>query len=80
VKKLEITVNAKQAIAFVWTFVAIAFSLIVTLATGWPNSIIGGTAPWWVMIMVFFGVFLLTTLPVYLLIVLWELVAKSGNE
>jgi len=85
VRILEITINAKQVIAIVWTLVAIVLALLVTLATGLPNSIIGGSvstspAPWWAMIAVFFGVLLLITLPVYLLIVLWALVTKPENE
>jgi uncharacterized membrane protein len=85
VRILEITINAKQMIAVIWTLIAIVLSLLVTLATGLPNSIIGSgvstsPAPWWAMIAVFFGVLLLVTLPVYLLIALWALATKPENE
>jgi len=85
VRILEITINTKQAIAIVWTLIAIVLALLVTLATGLPNTILGGGAstsptPWWAMIAVFFGVLLLITLPVYLLIVLWALVTKPESE
>jgi hypothetical protein len=79
VRILEITINTKQAVAIVWTLAAIILSLIVTLATSLPSSITGGTV-WWAEIVVFFGVLLLINLPVYLLIVLWALVAKPEGE
>jgi hypothetical protein len=85
VRLLEITVNMKQAVAVVWTLIAIVLSLIITLGMGFPYSILGygayyAAVPWWMMIAAFFGVLLVITLPVYLLIVLWALVAKSEGE
>ncbi|GEM_PF-1771425 len=81
VKIVEITINAKQVIALVWTFIAIVLSLIVVLAMGLPSS---GTslssAPWWLLIAVFFAVFLVITLPIYLLLALWGIAGKSENE
>jgi hypothetical protein len=83
VKVLEITLNTKQVIAAVWTMIAIALSLIVVLAMGLPSAL-GGTifagAPWWFMIAAFFGVFLLITLPVFLLIALWAIATRPENE
>jgi hypothetical protein len=35
---------------------------------------------WWVRVVVFFGVFLLITLPVYLLIALWATVSRPEGE
>lgn len=82
-KVLEITLNTKQVIAAVWTMIAIALSLIVVLAMGLPSAL-GGTifagAPWWFMIAAFFGVFLLITLPVFLLIALWAIATRPENE
>jgi uncharacterized membrane protein len=82
VKMLEITINTKQAIAFVWTFIAVAVSLIVTLGMGFQY--LRGTSysavPWWLLIATFFGVFLVTTLPVYLLIALWGIATRYENE
>jgi len=83
VKVLEITINTKQVIAAVWTMIAIIISLIVVLAMGLPSAL-GGTifagAPWWFMIAAFFGVFLLITLPVFLLIALWAIATRPENE
>lgn len=81
VRILEITVNAKQVIAAVWTFIAIAISLIVVLAMGFPYSILGYySLPWWILVVAFFAVLLVITLPVYLLLALWGMVSKSENE
>lgn len=78
---LEITVNTKQAIATVWTLIAVALSLIIVLGMGFPYGYFGYSAvPWWMMIAAFFGVLLVITLPMYLLIVLWALVTKSEGE
>lgn len=84
VRILEITINTKQAIALVWTLIAIVLSLIIVLAMGLPYSILGGAyysgVPWWLMIAAFFGVFLVITLPVYLLIALWGIATRYENE
>jgi len=81
---LEITINIKQAIALVWTLIAIALSLIVVLEMGLPQSILGTSyvpgVPWWLLIAAFFGVFLVITLPVYLLIALWGITSRNENE
>ena len=76
---LEITINAKQVVALVWTLIAIVLSLIIVLGMGVPG--IGGTSvPWWVTVAAFFAVFLVITIPVYLLIALWSIVSKSEGE
>ena len=84
VRILEITINLKQAIALVWTLIAIALSLIVVLAMGFPTIIVGTSiaspVPWWLMIAAFFGVFLVITLPVYLLIALWGIATRYEEE
>jgi hypothetical protein len=84
VRILEITINTKQAIALVWTLIAIVLSLIVVLAMGLPYTILGSGyysgVPWWLMIVAFFGVFLVITLPVYLLIALWGIATRCENE
>lgn len=85
VKILEITINAKQAIAAIWTLIAIAISLIVVFAMGFPYSFSGGNVsyygpPWWMLVAAFFGVLLVITLPVYLLLALWGILSKSENE
>jgi len=75
---LEITINAKQLIAAIWTLIAIVISVTVVLAMGFfPNSwfVIGW--PWWALIAAFFAVLLIIALPVYLLIALWAIASKS---
>jgi hypothetical protein len=73
---MEITINARQMLALVWTFIAIVLSLIVVLAMGWYYS----SVPWWTMIAAFFGVLLVITLPAYLLIALWGITSKSETD
>jgi len=79
VKILEITINAKQVIALVWTVIAIVVSLIVVLAMGLPT--LGySSPPWWLTVAAFFAVFLVITLPIYLLIAVWGMATKYENE
>jgi len=81
VRILEITINAKQMIALIWTFIAIVLSLIIVLAMGVLYPSFGYSAtPWWLLIAAFFGVFLVITLPVYLLIALWGIATRYDNE
>lgn len=80
---MEITINTRQAIAIIWTIIAIVISLIVDLGMGIPNALAGTTfaaAPWWFIVAAFFGIFLVVTLPVYLLLALWGLAARPDNE
>ena len=75
---MEISINAKQIIAVVWTIIAFVISLIIVLALGYPTygtySVFGG--PWQYLVALFFGLFLVITVPVYLLIALWHIVSK----
>jgi hypothetical protein len=85
VRRLEITINTKQVVAIVWTLIAIVVSLIVALGMGLPYSTyLGGTyysgVPWWIIIAVFFGVLLIITLPVYLLIAVWSIASRHESE
>jgi hypothetical protein len=73
---MEITINAKQIIAMIWTLIAVVISLIVALTL---DSILPWSY-WWVRVVAFFGVFLLITLPVYLLIALWATVSRPETE
>jgi len=77
---VEISINGKQAVALVWTIVAIVIALIVVLAMGSQffgsfDGVFFGT-PWQWQIALFFGLVLIMTVPVYLLIVLWHVVSK----
>lgn len=82
---MEITINLKQAIAVVWTLIAVGLSLVVVIAMDFPYSVNGMTIsnpsmPWWFTIAVFFGVLILITLPVYLLIALWSIVSRWETD
>lgn len=77
---MEISINVKQAIAIVWTLIAVVIALIVTLAVDIPafggfGSVFG--AAWLWLIALFFGLILIITIPVYLLLVLWHVVSRS---
>jgi hypothetical protein len=81
---MEITINTRQVIALIWTLIAIVISLIVVFGMGFPATTLTGTifagTPWWFMIVAFFGVFLVITLPVYLLLALWGLAVRPEAE
>lgn len=81
---MEITINTRQVIALIWTLIAIVISLIVVFGMGFPATALTGTifagTPWWFMIVAFFGVFLVITLPVYLLLALWGLAVRPETE
>jgi heme/copper-type cytochrome/quinol oxidase subunit 2 len=68
---VEISINTKQAIALIWTIVAFGLSLAVVLTAD--------RGPWWMLLVMFFGIMLVITLPVYLLLALWQVVTKSDN-
>jgi hypothetical protein len=76
VKVLEITINAKQVIAAVWTMIAIVISLIFGL--GWLLD--KNPLPWYILMALLFGVFLVVALPVYLLLALWAIATRPESE
>jgi uncharacterized membrane protein len=71
VKLLEITINAKQLIAAIWTIIAIVVSVVMVVSF-WHDY----DGPWYLHVAIFFGLMLLITLPVYLLLALWEALRK----
>ena len=76
---MEFSINVKQGIAIVWTVIAVIISLLITIAVGWPTSSTLGMifpAAWEWLVVLFFGLFLVMTIPVYLLIALWHIVSK----
>ena len=75
-KVLEITINAKQVIAAVWTMIAIVISLIFGL--GWLLD--KNPLPWYILMALLFGVFLVVALPVYLLLALWAIATRPESE
>jgi len=72
---LEITVNAKQMIAFIWTMIAVAVSIIIVLAPVSPLYV--GLGPWQMSLLLFFVSLLVLTLPVYLLLALWHVLSEK---
>jgi len=74
VKLLEITINIKQMIAFIWTLIAIAISLIIVFAPFSPFSV--GLGQWQMSILLFFVSLLVLTLPVYLMLALWHVLGE----
>jgi hypothetical protein len=72
VRSLEISINTKQAIALIWTLFAFGLSLAIALT-------IDMGLPWWELTAAFFGLFLIITIPVFLLLALWQITSKSEN-
>lgn len=77
VKLLEFTISAKQLIASIWTLIAIVLSLIIVIAIGYYWSI--SSPSQWILVALFFGLLLVITLPVYLLLALWQVLSKSDT-
>jgi hypothetical protein len=80
---VEFSINVKQAIAVVWTIIALIISFIIVLAMGWPTYSTYGSifsAGWQWLVVLFFGLFLIMTVPVYLLIALWHIVSKWDSS
>jgi hypothetical protein len=78
---LEFTINVKQLIAVIWTLIAIVLSLAIVFALGFPYTVLGlsyGT-PWPILLALFFGLLLVMTLPMYLFLALWQVLAKADN-
>jgi ABC-type glycerol-3-phosphate transport system permease component len=73
VRVLEFSINSKQAIAVIWTIIAVALSLVVVLALGYPLSY----GSWPLSIGLFFALLLVMVLPAYLLIALWQILSKD---
>jgi len=75
---LEFTITTKQLIAAIWTLIAIVLSLVTVIALAItipiPSPLDG-----WPWVAVFFGLLLVMTLPVYLLLALWQVLAKSDT-
>jgi len=76
---LEFTINTKQAIAILWMLIAIVLSLIVVLTIDRYYLGIVST-PWQLLVALFFGLLLVITLPIYLLMALWQALAKSETS
>jgi type VI protein secretion system component VasK len=74
VKILEFTVNAKQIIMLIWSLIAIVLSLVIVFNYG---TLFGVSLTWPVLLALFFGLLLVIILPVYLFMVLWQVLSKS---
>ncbi len=71
---LVLKVNTKQLLALLWTLVSVVVSLIVVLSLGYFPYF---TLTWQTAIMLFFAVFLVMTLPIYLLIAVWHILSEK---
>jgi len=71
---LEFTVNAKQLIAVFWSLIAVVLSLVMVFALGIS---FGTSVTWPTLVALFFGLLLVITLPMYLFMVLWQVLSKS---
>ena len=85
---MEITINAKQMLAFIWTMIAVALSLIIVLAPVSPLKVVRdatdltfffGSSPWQMALLLFFVSVLVLTLPVYLLLALWHILSEKSE-
>jgi membrane protein YdbS with pleckstrin-like domain len=78
VKLLEFTITAKQLIAVIWTLIAIVLSIVIVIGIG--NYYNSGYPQQWVLVALFFVLLLIITLPVYLLLALWQALTKSESS
>jgi hypothetical protein len=72
---VEFSINTKQAIAIIWLLFAFGLSLAIVLTLGvstFPGS-------WQMLTALFFALMLVITLPVFLLLALWQITSKSDN-
>jgi hypothetical protein len=72
---VEISINTKQAIAILWTLFAFGLSLAVVLTLGVATF----ASSWQLLTALFFALMLVITLPVYLLLALWQITSKSDS-
>lgn len=80
VRILEFTINAKQLMAVIWTLIAIVLSLAIVFALGFPYSLgFSYSTPWSILVALFFGLLLVITLPMYLFLALWQVLAKADT-
>lgn len=73
---VDFSINTKQAIAMIWTIVAFGISLIVVLTLGVQFFAPGS---WQMLVALFFALMLVITLPIYLLLALWQITSRSDN-
>ena len=72
---VEISINTKQAIAILWTLFAFGLSLAVVLTMGVATF----SSSWQLLVALFFALMLVITLPVYLLLALWQITSRSDS-
>lgn len=80
---VEFSLNVKQAIVLLWTLIAVVISLVVTVAVGWPTGLVFGSAfggSWGWSVLLFFAVFLVVSVPVYLLMAVWVILSNSEGS
>jgi hypothetical protein len=76
VRMVEVSINAKQAIAIIWTLFAFGLSLAVVLTLGTYYYTPG---QWQMQILLFFALMLIIVLPAYLFLALWQITSKSES-
>ena len=74
---MEITINFKQMVAFIWTLIAVIISLIIVFAPFSPLPVDLGQ--WQMSVLLFFVALLLLTLPVYLLLAMWHVLGERSE-
>jgi len=75
---LEFTINAKQVIVIIWTLISVVLSLVLVLTFSFPYLPYYGS--WQMLIALFFALLLVMTLPVFILIALLQVLAKSDTS
>ena len=75
---LEFTINTKQMIVIFWTMISIVLSLAIVLNFGFPY--ISYYYSWPVLIGLFFAFLLVMTLPVYIFVVILQVLSKSETS
>lgn len=74
---MVVKANLKQLLALLWTLVSMVISLIVVLSLGYfPYFVLS----WQTVTILFFAVFLVMTLPIYLLIALWHILSEETES
>ncbi len=76
---MEFSINGKQALVIIWTLISLVVSLIVVLSFGYMYYPYGYFAPGLLSVALFFGILLIMTLPVYLLMALWQMLSRSDS-
>jgi len=75
---LEFTINTKQMIVIFWTMISIVLSSAIVLNFGFPY--VPYYDSWPVLVGLFFVFLLVMTLPVYIFVVILQVLSKSETS